>query len=255
MFKKVTALLAEKAAHAQTIATARREFLKRTLGAVAVVAVTPALATTAACGDDDDDATGTDGTGDDDDSTNTTGSTTDGGTTADGGTTETTGSTTDGGTTDGGTTDGSTTDGGTTDGAGTETDGSTTDGGTTETTDTTGGDELPATAQKFGAADSVQTGTLAKFPSARIIIGRDAAGYYAFTSICTHLRCDTSKNFGTIDGDSLTCTCHSSTFDKDGKNTGGPAKSPLANKKVYIVGGELYVDPAEDVPAGTRATA
>jgi Rieske Fe-S protein len=55
----------------------------------------------------------------------------------------------------------------------------------------------------------------------------------AFTAICTHQGCTVNP-----DGAVLRCPCHASTYDAfTGKNTGGPARSPLAEIPVTVSGG------------------
>lgn len=58
------------------------------------------------------------------------------------------------------------------------------------------------------------------------------------TAICTHLGCTVnSAQTG------FKCPCHGSTYDLDGRNTGGPAPRPLTHFKIYKgVTGDLLVD-------------
>ena len=61
-------------------------------------------------------------------------------------------------------------------------------------------------------------------------IGRDATGVYAMTLTCTHNGCNIGTT-GTVSPQGLECgtkSCgHHSTYDANGKVTGGPAPGPL----------------------------
>ncbi|NGX61944.1 MAG: Cytochrome b6-f complex iron-sulfur subunit [Chlamydiae bacterium] len=58
------------------------------------------------------------------------------------------------------------------------------------------------------------------------------------TAICTHLGC-TVNSVET----GFKCPCHGSTYDLDGRNTGGPAPLPLVYYPIHMgVTGELLVD-------------
>ena len=67
-----------------------------------------------------------------------------------------------------------------------------------------------------------------------IIIAQPTAGkVVAFTAICTHMGCTVAPGQGL----QLVCPCHGSTYDAaTGKNTGGPAPSPLAAVPVKVEG-------------------
>jgi Rieske Fe-S protein len=67
-----------------------------------------------------------------------------------------------------------------------------------------------------------------------IILAQPSTGkVVAFTAICTHQGCTVNP-----DGAILRCPCHASTYDAfTGKNTGGPARSPLAEIPVTVSGG------------------
>jgi cytochrome b6-f complex iron-sulfur subunit len=69
-----------------------------------------------------------------------------------------------------------------------------------------------------------------------IIVAQPSTGkVVAFTAICTHQGCTVNP-----DGAVLRCPCHASTYDAfTGKNTGGPAKSPLAAIPVTVSGGAV----------------
>lgn len=58
------------------------------------------------------------------------------------------------------------------------------------------------------------------------------------TSICTHLGCTVH-----MVPTGYQCPCHGSTYDKHGRNTGGPAPLPLVYYQVFLgASGDLMVD-------------
>jgi cytochrome b6-f complex iron-sulfur subunit len=69
-----------------------------------------------------------------------------------------------------------------------------------------------------------------------VIVSQPAAGkVVAFSAICTHKGCTVAPA-----GKILQCPCHGSTYDlATGKNTGGPAPSPLARIPVKVEGGKV----------------
>jgi cytochrome b6-f complex iron-sulfur subunit len=69
-----------------------------------------------------------------------------------------------------------------------------------------------------------------------VIVSQPAAGtVVAFSAICTHQGCTVAPA-----GKILQCPCHGSTYDlATGKNTGGPAPSPLARVPVKVKGGKV----------------
>jgi len=69
-----------------------------------------------------------------------------------------------------------------------------------------------------------------------LIIAQPAQGdFVAYSAICTHTGCTVAP-----DTDELKCPCHGSTYDlATGKNTGGPAPSPLAKFDVAVQDGKI----------------
>jgi Rieske Fe-S protein len=79
-----------------------------------------------------------------------------------------------------------------------------------------------------------------------VIVGLDAGGFYALSSICTHRGCD--MNFdGTIVNGEVECLCHGSVFAADGSVARGPAFSPLPAFAMTVECGTLYVDTSQIV--------
>ncbi|MEM7231428.1 MAG: ubiquinol-cytochrome c reductase iron-sulfur subunit [Planctomycetota bacterium] len=81
-----------------------------------------------------------------------------------------------------------------------------------------------------------------KYKSRGIWIGRDLAGFYVLSTVCTHLGCTpnwlpTERKFK--------CPCHGSGFYPDGVNFEGPAPRPLERHKVSLAAdGQIEVDKA-----------
>ena len=107
-----------------------------------------------------------------------------------------------------------------------------------------------------------------------VIVGRDAAGFYALSGICTHACCvvslcgdaacahptstpdacaDTGPASGDAQGESILCPCHGSTFRlADGAALTGPATTALPSFALSFDGEDALVDTASRVAAGTR---
>lgn len=60
-------------------------------------------------------------------------------------------------------------------------------------------------------------------PDRRLYVFNSADGFYAISSICTHLGCNV-KHIGA----GFECPCHGSTFDQSGRVISGPAPQPLS---------------------------
>ena len=113
--------------------------------------------------------------------------------------------------------------------AGTSADNSTSSGGATSASPGGGGKQV-AKLSDIPVGGSISA-TLDGKP---IILAQPSTGkVVAFTAICTHQGCTVNP-----DGAVLRCPCHASTYDAfTGKDTGGPARSPLAAIPVTVSGG------------------
>jgi cytochrome b6-f complex iron-sulfur subunit len=67
----------------------------------------------------------------------------------------------------------------------------------------------------------------------------EAGTVVGLSAICTHQGCTVAP-----DDDHLACPCHGSTYDLEGKNTGGPAPSPLPPFDVHVVNGAVVAGKA-----------
>lgn len=103
-----------------------------------------------------------------------------------------------------------------------------------------------------GKSADYAVGSLRGHPDQPIAVGRDEAGFYALTTICTHQQCDMRKD-GSVNEKGLSCDCHGSQFDRGGGVLpGSVARTPLRHFRVGIADGDVTVFAGEDVPATTR---
>ena len=65
------------------------------------------------------------------------------------------------------------------------------------------------------------------FSQERLALLREGDTVYALDLVCTHLGCTV-----TVTGSGLSCPCHGSRFDRQGKVLQGPADRPLSRLKV-----------------------
>ena len=95
-----------------------------------------------------------------------------------------------------------------------------------------------------GRADEIPEGEAKAFPvnGEEIAVSRVAGTLYAFSDICTHRQCNLSLG-GEIEGTSITCECHGSTFDMTtGAVLEGPATEPIATFTVRDESGDLQIE-------------
>jgi nitrite reductase/ring-hydroxylating ferredoxin subunit len=106
-----------------------------------------------------------------------------------------------------------------------------------------------------GTPSSFASDGLHKVPNTVVLIGRDAGGVFALSSLCTHAKCNMNK-LGTAGANGVHCSCHGSSFDVNGNVTAGIAPKPLPHFAVGLgCDGTLRVDTATTVPADTRLEA
>ena len=86
----------------------------------------------------------------------------------------------------------------------------------------------------------------------KVLIGHDADGFYALSSVCTHFSCDLNTK-GSLLPNGIACNCHFSRFDSLGNVTMGPALKPLPALALSIgCDGTLYVDTKTQVDISVR---
>ncbi len=94
-------------------------------------------------------------------------------------------------------------------------------------------------------------------PTQRAVVGRDAMGFFALSTVCPHENCDVHFRTGgasateSADG-SLSCPCHSSRFTGDGTFVSGPANRPLRGVAVAVVEGRVRVNTTMTVDRSVR---
>jgi Rieske Fe-S protein len=102
-----------------------------------------------------------------------------------------------------------------------------------------------------GKSADFPEGTLVRLGSSPVFLGRDAGGFYALTSTCTHAGCTVATQ-GSGASASLACPCHGSRFDRNGAVVAGPASAPLVHFAVEVTGGDVIVHGGTRVDAATR---
>ena len=101
---------------------------------------------------------------------------------------------------------------------------------------------------KIGKPEEFPAGTVKKLDDKKVFIFSDNDGFYAVSSVCTHLGCIVHADNG-----GFQCPCHGSKFNKNGKITAGPAPRSLPWIEVSRhVDGNLVVDASRDIQAGTK---
>ncbi|GAA1832760.1 hypothetical protein GCM10009836_08600 [Pseudonocardia ailaonensis] len=83
----------------------------------------------------------------------------------------------------------------------------------------------------------IPVGTGKIFGAEQVVVTQPSAGVWkAFDTTCTHQGCTVSS----VSSGSIECPCHGSMFSiTDGAPTAGPAKKPLAARKVTVANGSI----------------
>jgi cytochrome b6-f complex iron-sulfur subunit len=91
----------------------------------------------------------------------------------------------------------------------------------------------PPTRVVLGRPDEFAVGEVSeRFKrSHQVILVREAAGFYALRSVCTHLGCVPAWSAGQ---EKFKCPCHGSGFHRDGVNFEGPAPRPLERLAIAL---------------------
>jgi cytochrome b6-f complex iron-sulfur subunit len=107
----------------------------------------------------------------------------------------------------------------------------------------------PPTAFSVGMPDAIAVGSVLANVEQRVYVIRMAEGFRALSAVCTHLGCITRFQ---PDTNIIACPCHGSRFTLAGDVVAGPAPRPLRWLQMSLSEkGELIVDTAAEVPAGT----
>jgi Rieske Fe-S protein len=128
-----------------------------------------------------------------------------------------------------------------------------------------GGDD-PASMAPFtaGQVSDHPMGVWKLFSAARVILGRDAMGYFAFSATCTHeatligfrdgAACSGPTGCTSVSMTGNTeCPLHFSRYDGAGATIRGPASSPLPHYQVTVAAGVITVNPGTVVAASVRS--
>jgi cytochrome b6-f complex iron-sulfur subunit len=99
-----------------------------------------------------------------------------------------------------------------------------------------------------GRPEEIPVGTVLVIAKHKIYVIRSTAGFFALSSVCTHLGCMTRY---VPESAQLACPCHGSRFSLEGKVTAGPAPRPLRRLQVTVERGILVVDASMEVPPTT----
>jgi len=99
----------------------------------------------------------------------------------------------------------------------------------------------PKTTFQAGVPNDYPVGTVATNKEHRAYVIHDPEGFYAMSSICTHLGCITRWQ---EDEGIIACPCHGSKFTRAGDVITGPAPRPLPRLAIGLEKGELVVDTA-----------
>lgn len=82
----------------------------------------------------------------------------------------------------------------------------------------------PSTSFVIGTPKDFPPDSTTFMEDSRMFVFRRPEGLFAISAICTHLGCNVRWE---EESNGFECPCHGSSFDKNGKNTGGPAPKPL----------------------------
>ena len=81
----------------------------------------------------------------------------------------------------------------------------------------------PSRRFKIGPPSGFPSGSVTFVPDRQLYVFNEADGFYAISSVCTHLGCTVRRA-----GMGFECPCHGSQFDENGRVVRGPAPKPLA---------------------------
>jgi len=124
--------------------------------------------------------------------------------------------------------------------------------GSSTSTSGSGGSATTTPGTRAGHSDGVSEDNVKFVQGEELLVGKDADGVYAMTSICTHRQCDLVQE-GSIGGGRIRCFCHDSEFDYNGRAVVDPATGQLQHYAVILSGtGVMYVQLDEPVSPDTR---
>jgi cytochrome b6-f complex iron-sulfur subunit len=103
----------------------------------------------------------------------------------------------------------------------------------------------PATTFRAGNPDLYPINSVSYLQDQQVYIVRTSGGFYAVSSVCTHLGCVTQWK---AEANMIACPCHGSKFTSEGKKLEGPAPRPLPHFSITLTAdGELLVDKLQTI--------
>jgi Rieske Fe-S protein len=129
------------------------------------------------------------------------------------------------------------------------------DQGGGDDTGSTGGDDAGSGMcspgpTSLGPVTNFAQGTWRVVSAARVIVGHDADGLFAYSNTCTHEGCAITSV--TASSGRAQCRCHGATFDGNGTVLLGPARTALIHYEVTVCDGTAYVNRTSTVDPSTR---
>ncbi|MFQ5490255.1 MAG: ubiquinol-cytochrome c reductase iron-sulfur subunit [Phycisphaerae bacterium] len=104
---------------------------------------------------------------------------------------------------------------------------------------------------KLGKPNRFAIGSATYFSRHRVWLLRDDQGFYAISSVCTHLGCVAERG----DDGRFSCPCHGSKFAADGSLQAGPAPKGLLWLELSVSPeGVLVADTLKETSQGTKLT-
>lgn len=103
----------------------------------------------------------------------------------------------------------------------------------------------PPTNFRAGSPDDYPVNSVTEILDQEVYIVRTTEGFYAVSTVCTHLGCMTQWK---PEDNLIECPCHGSKFKRDGTKVAGPAPRALPHFAIRLTAdGELLVDKLETV--------
>ena len=90
-----------------------------------------------------------------------------------------------------------------------------------------------------GRPEDISPGTILVLAKQHLFVVRTKDGFYALSSVCTHLGCMTQL---LREQKEIACPCHGSRFELSGAVKRGPAPRPLPRVQITLERGLLIVD-------------
>lgn len=90
----------------------------------------------------------------------------------------------------------------------------------------------------LGPASEVPAGSAKIYPEQQVVVSQAEAGtFVGLSAICPHQGCEV----GSVDGATIICPCHGSTFALDGSVLSGPARHGLDPRPVSVQDGQIIL--------------